>query len=359
MKRDLHPTWNVLVTGRGLTGGILMGVFAVMWIFSLGFVRRSQRFELFYFTHLLYVAWLALSVAHAPRILMFSGVPIVGFVVEQVLRVRRRRPPSRVVSTWPLRSGVTRLEIERPPGFTFEAGDYVFVRIPAIARHEWHPFTISSAPEQPNVVLHVRSLGNWTSALRRRVEEKREGDEMVAFLDGPYGTPSADIFRSRFAVLIGAGIGVTPFASVLEDIVLRTSEDAAPTSLEKVHFFWLNRDPYSFEWFRDLLSRLEERDAKGLLDIHLCMTGARTGVTALGLELARAIQHAAGRTDVVTGLRTKTHMGHPDWDAMLRAIAERHAPAKVEVFFCGPRGLAKKLEPICHELGMRFHEERF
>ncbi len=27
------------------------------------------------------------------------------------------------------------------------AGDYVFINIPAIAKFEWHPFTISSAPE--------------------------------------------------------------------------------------------------------------------------------------------------------------------------------------------------------------------
>src|SRR4029077_18328304 len=138
----------------------------------------------------------------------------------------------------------------------------------------------------------------------------------------------------------------TPFASVLESIFLRE------TSLEKVHFFWLNRDAFSFEWFRGLLSRLEEADDRGLLDIHLCMTGARTGVTAFGLELAREIMHAAGRSDLVTGLRTKTHMGQPDWEKMLGGIAKQHAPDRVDVFFCGPHGLAKKLQPICQHLGM-------
>lgn len=126
-----------------------------------------------------------------------------------------------------------------------------------------------------------------------------------------------------------------------------------------MHFFWLNRDQYSFEWFRGLLSRLEREDTRALLDIHLCMTGARSGVTAFGLELARAVMHDAGRSDMITGLRTKTHVGHPDWEAMLRAIAERHAPAKVDVFFCGPHGLAAKLAPLCHRLGMTFREEQF
>jgi Ca2+-binding EF-hand superfamily protein/NAD(P)H-flavin reductase len=348
-------------TERGLTGGILLGVFAVMWIFSLGFIRRSARFELFYFTHLLYLAWLGLAIAHAPRFLVFAGVPILGFVVEQILRLRRRAPSSGTLSTWPLRSGVTRIEIAKPQGFTFNAGDYAFLRIPGIARHEWHPFTISSAPEQPTLTFHVRSLGNWTAALRRHAEAGRETAALQTFIDGPYGSPTQHIFASRVAVLIGAGIGVTPFASVLESVVLQSNAPTAErtSKLEWVHFFWLNRDAYSFEWFRALLSKLEELDKRHLLYIHLCMTGARTGVTAFGLELAREIMHASGRSDIITGLRTKTHMGHPDWDAMLGEIKRMHEGQKVDVFFCGPRGLAKKLRPLCEHMGMSFREERF
>jgi predicted ferric reductase/Ca2+-binding EF-hand superfamily protein len=347
---------GVFSTTRGLTGAVLTAVFAVMWAFAQGFVRRSKRFELFYFTHLLYVAWLALLALHGPRILVFSGIAIGLFVLEQLARARHRSREARVVRADALRSGVTRLELERPSGFAFRAGDYVFLRVPSVARHEWHPFTISSAPESPNLTFHVRSLGNWTSELRRRVEA---GDRpTVAFVDGPYGSPSAHIFEARFPVLIGAGIGVTPFASVLESLLARAG-DGKPGASEKVHFFWLNRDQYSFEWFRGLLSRLEARDARGLLDIHLCMTGGKSGVTALGLELSRAVMEASGRSDAITGLRTRTHLGAPDWEKLLGDIAKKHAPARVEVFFCGPHGLARTLAPLCHRLGMTFREEKF
>lgn len=50
-----------------------------------------------------------------------------------------------------LPSQVTHLVIRRPPNFDFHPGDYVFVRIPKIAKSEWHPFTISSAPEQEGI----------------------------------------------------------------------------------------------------------------------------------------------------------------------------------------------------------------
>jgi len=47
-----------------------------------------------------------------------------------------------------LPSKVTSLVIQKPTKFNFTPGDWVFVKIPQIAIFEWHPFTISSAPEQ-------------------------------------------------------------------------------------------------------------------------------------------------------------------------------------------------------------------
>jgi len=183
---------------------------------------------------------------------------------------------------------------------------------------------------------------------------------LTVHVDGPYGSPSAHIFSSRIAVLVGAGIGVTPFASVLESLVLRANgRSGRPSNLEKVYFFWLNRDQYSFEWFAALLADLEQIDRKGLLDIHLCMTGARAGATALGLELARDVMHASGRSDMITGLRTHTHFGRPDWEAMLGDVAARHPPEQVDVYFCGPPGLGAVLSPLCRKLGLSFREERF
>jgi NADPH oxidase 5 len=332
-----------------------------MWIFALALVRRSTKFELFYFTHLLYVAWFVFAIAHAPTFLFWAGVPLLGFAVEQLLRLSRRGKKTPLVAAEALRSGVTRLEFEKPSGWHHRAGDYVFLRIPEIAKHEWHPFTLSSAPENASLAVHVRTLGNWTTALRQRVEheEKAPGTgPLTIFVDGPYGSPSAHIETSRHAVFIGAGIGVTPFAAVLESIVRR--EDAAkPSKLEKVHFFWLNKDQYSFEWFAALLKDLEKIDEKALLDIHLVMTAGRTGATSLALEVAREILHAAGRSDIITGLRTHTHMGHPDWEKMLGAIKAQHAPSKVDVYFCGPVGLANKIRVVCQHLGMPFRREQF
>jgi ferredoxin-NADP reductase/Ca2+-binding EF-hand superfamily protein len=352
---------KLLTSRMGGTGAALIVVFAVMWVFSLSIVRRSRHFELFYFTHLLYLVWLVLLAIHDPGFLLLAGLPLIAFFAEQVWRRRRRGTSTQVTRSEALRSGVTRIEMVKPAGFVHHAGDYVFLKIPAVARHEWHPYTLSSAPENPALTVHIRALGNWSTAVRRVVESRAPGaPPLVAHLDGPHGTPSAHIFKARHVVLIGAGIGITPFASVLESLVLRENAGGERGhDLRKAHFFWLNRDQYSFEWFSRLLATLETQDRRGLLEVNIFMTGARGGATSVGLEVAREALMATGGPDVVTGLRTRTRSGHPDWEAELTRIAALHRPDPVLVFFCGPPGLAATLAPLCERLGLPFHEERF
>ena len=52
-----------------------------------------------------------------------------------------------------LPSGVTHLIISRPKYFKFKAGDYIHIQIPVISAIEYHPFTISSAPENEGKIL--------------------------------------------------------------------------------------------------------------------------------------------------------------------------------------------------------------
>jgi predicted ferric reductase len=197
--------------------------------------------------------------------------------------------------------------------------------------------------------------------VRRFAEARRSGhssDAIPAFIDGPYGAPSTDVFQSRRAVLIAGGIGVTPFASVLESIVLRAETETASTP-DRVDFVWLNRDQYSFEWFIDLLASLERLDRRGLVHVHVFMTDGRADAVSAAFDLARQASLGAGEPDLVTGLRFETHMGSPDWPALLGGIAREAGGERVDVYFCGPPGLARKIAPVCAEVGMSFQQERF
>lgn len=141
------------------------------------------------------------------------------------------------------------------------------------------------------------------------------GKPLVIYIDGPYGAPSSHIFRAQHAVLIGTGIGVTPFASILQSIMHRYwkarhecpkchyefSSEIPQTimHLRKVDFFWINRDQRSFEWFVNLLSQLEIEQAElggameRFLDMHMYITSAlqKNDMKAVSLQLALDLLH--------------------------------------------------------------------
>ncbi len=341
------------MTKGGYTGLALFVLFGVMWFFSRAAIRRSGKFELFHFSHLLYVGFFALLLWHGPVFWKWAAVPIVLFVIDRVAR-RRGRRESTVVKAGLLASRVSRLDIAQPPGFSFRAADYVFLRIPAISRHEWHPFTISSAPEQPGTFsVHIRSAGNWTNAIFDHLEKTPKCLPLKVEIDGPYGTPSANAFGAQHVVLIGAGIGVTPFASILQSMLLSEKADT-----RYVHFVWVNRDQRSFEWFAELLGKLHAR-YPDTLEVHIYMTGAKSDLHSGLAELALDLMYAKTNVDLLTGLRTRTQLGHPNWKELLTGFRQGSRAARTEVFFCGPDGLAQSLAPLCAELEMPFHVERF
>ncbi|XP_030377157.1 NADPH oxidase 5 isoform X2 [Scaptodrosophila lebanonensis] len=202
------------------------------------------------------------------------------------------------------------------------------------------------------------------------------------FIDGPYGAPSSHIFGAQHAVLIGTGIGVTPFASILQSIMHRywkvrhscprchfewASEiPKSVMNLRKVDFFWINRDQRSFEWFVNLLSQLEIEQAElggameRFLDMHMYITSAlqRTDMKAVGLQLALDLLHEKGKRDLITGLKTRTNAGRPNWDKVFKQL-QAQKKGKVTVFYCGPPQLAKTLRYKCDQYGFAFRKECF
>lgn len=60
-------------------------------------------------------------------------------------------------------------------GFKMEVGQYVFLNCPAISQLEWHPFTMTSAPEEDFFSVHIRSAGDWTDKLIDIMEKLPEG----------------------------------------------------------------------------------------------------------------------------------------------------------------------------------------
>ncbi|XP_036180906.1 NADPH oxidase 5 [Myotis myotis] len=417
--------WELLLTTRpgigwvhGLaspTGVALLLLLLLMFACSSSCIRRSGHFEVFYWTHLSYLPMWLLLILHGPNFWKWLLVPgILLFLEKAVGLAVSRMAALSIVEVNLLPSKVTHLLIKRPPLFNYRPGDYLYLNIPTIARYEWHPFTISSAPEQKDTIwLHIRSEGQWTNRLyesfkasdpvdcdakrlsrslrMRRSQRRPQVSEMPpenhqlcnikCYIDGPYGTPTRRIFASEHAVLIGAGIGITPFASILQSIMYRYQKrkhicpncqhcwmegiQDEDMKLHKVDFIWINRDQRSFEWFVSLLTKLEmdqaEEPQEGrFLELHMYMTSAlgKNDMKAIGLQMALDLVAKKEKKDSITGLQTRTQPGRPDWSKVFQKVAAEKK-GKVQVFFCGSPALAKVLRVHCEQFSFRFFQENF
>lgn len=169
-------------------------------------------------------------------------------------------------------------------------------------------------------------------------------------------------------MLVGAGIGVTPFASILKSIWYRSNYPQKKTKLHKVYFFWICRDFGSFEWFRSLLLAIEAQDIGHLIEIHTYLTAKIKPDDATNIM----INDANAEKDAITGLRAPTNFGRPNWDTVFKSIRSLHKPAEVGVctsfpfsvtdnppshpysnfqssVFCGPKPLGSTLHVKCNQ----------
>lgn len=380
------PTYFVFTTIAGLTGVIITLALILIITSSMEVIRRSY-FEVFWYTHHLFVIFFAGLVFHGAGFIVrrqvstdpphnftlckdrsddwgripecpipqFAGGPaqtwwwVIGpmilYICERLLRLIRymQRVQYRKIVMHP--SKVLELQLVKD-GFKMEVGQYVFLNCPVISQLEWHPFTMTCAPEEDAISIHIRSAGDWTDKLidiMQQLPEGAQGPKMG--VDGPFGTASEDVFDYEVSMLVGAGIGVTPFASILKSIWYKFKISNPKLRTRKIYFYWLCRETHAFEWFADLLQvlekEMEERGMGDFLTYKLFLTG-------WDQNLARhAWVHDDEDADVVTGLKQKTHFGRPVWDKEFEQVRKENPTSVVGTFLCGPEALAKVLEKKC------------
>lgn len=259
------------------------------------------------------------------------------------------------------------------PSMKYKAGQWLFLNVPSVSGYQWHPFTITSCPYDPYISVHIRQVGDFTRMLgdalgagpaQAKVYDNdpnglyevalQNGQQMPALrIDGPYGAPAEDVFENEIAVLIGTGIGVTPWAAILKNIWHLRNGPNAPTRLRRVEFIWVCKDTTSFEWFQVLLSSLEAQSQEAanqagmkgqeFLRIHTYLTQKLDIDTTNNIIL----NSVGGKVDPLTELKAKTQFGRPDFprmfDSMVQGIEnktylsglEGEVRTNVGVYFCG------------------------
>lgn len=287
------------------------------------------------------------------------------------------------------------------PSMKYKAGQWLFLQVPDVSSTQWHPFTITSCPFDSYLSVHVRQVGDFTRALGDALgcgpaQAKdlegldpngmyevalQNGQTMPSIrVDGPYGAPAEDVFENEIAVLIGTGIGVTPWASILKNIWHLRSSPNPPRRLRRVEFIWVCKDTSSFEWFQALLSSLEAQSASAavnersteFLRIHTYLTQRLDADTAANIYL-----NSVGQAlDPLTELRSRTNFGRPDFSRLFTAMRlglldqsymtglQSAATTEIGVYFCGPNTAAMQISDAAKaastkDIRFKFWKEHF
>lgn len=254
--------WRLLfLNSTGLTGHILVVVILLIVFTASIPAIRAMKHEVFYYTHKVFMVYIVTLAVHGtfcfiktddprrPCIAATSWIWILPgltlYTLETLyafVRARRFTYVSKVIQH---QSSVFEIQI-RKPSFSFIPGQYLFLNIPSVSLFQWHPFTITSAPEDTFLAVHIRIIGDWTREAAARfgiVDGKIVTPDVMprVYVDGPYGAPCQNFEDYEVVICVGAGIGQTPFSSVLRSIWYGVVHPSDSTVLRKVIYIGICR----------------------------------------------------------------------------------------------------------------------
>lgn len=312
------------------TAQLGLGAFLIVFATSLVIVRKRWRYETWYLVHLLTYVAIALAVPHqflegstfrdggaafwfwlALYVAAFGS--LIAFRVARPL-VRHRLHALTVAAVTTHADGSASIELAGKDVESLGAAPGQFFLWRFLDKERWsqsHPYSLSRVAPGAPVRLTVKPSGDGSAAL----VSVAVGTRVLA--EGPFGVFTAHSRTKPGAVLIAAGIGVTPVRALLDD------GDFASGPL-------------------DVVIRARSRAEAPLLD------EVEARVAALGASL-HLVEGARG-AGWASAARPAT------LDALVPDVAER------DVYICGPTAWANAVEADARAAGVparQIHREKF
>ena len=228
---------DYIASRPGWTGLTALGCFYLIGALSMPQVRQWSH-EIFQLTHLLMFPMIAMLIVHGtrgifqwPMLGYFLALPTLLVTVERVRRVLLgfKKIPAQFIMLDDETVEIT-MSISKISWLPYEAGQYILLQVPQISFFQWHPFTVSQVFEG-KARVHIKVDGDWTEKLK---DFAKEGKELTHVgIDGPFGVschvryginvaeayslqaPAQRFYDFDYTIVVGAGIGVTPFSGIL------------------------------------------------------------------------------------------------------------------------------------------------
>ncbi|XP_048607674.1 respiratory burst oxidase homolog protein A-like [Brassica napus] len=163
-----------------VTGTVMVILMTISFTLATSWLRRNNSetlpkplkkiigFNAFCYTHHLFVIVYTLLVIHGYYVYlikiwykkttwMYLMVPVVIYLSERLVGLL----PGKLLS----------LHMSRPDNFRYKSGQYMYLKCSEVSSLEWHPFSITSAPGDDYLSVHIRGLGDWTNKLRSKFSE--------------------------------------------------------------------------------------------------------------------------------------------------------------------------------------------
>ncbi|KAH9705753.1 respiratory burst oxidase [Citrus sinensis] len=382
--------WHFVKSVEGVTGIVMVVLMAIAFTLATPWFRRNKLnlpkplkkltgFNAFWYSHHLFVIVYTLLIVHGQYLYltkkwykkttwMYLAIPICLYATERLIRALRssiKAVSIQKVAVYP--GNVLALHMSKPDRFRYKSGQYMFVNCAAVSPFEWHPFSITSAPDDDYLSVHIRTLGDWTRQLRTVFSEVCYFPRVL--IDGPYGAPAQDYKEYEVVLLVGLGIGATPMISIVKDIVnnMKAIEEEEENDLENAYFYWVTREQGSFDWFKGVMNEVAELDHNNVIELHnYCTSVYEEGDARSALiAMLQSLNHAKNGVDVVSGTRVKSHFAKPNWRNVYKRVALNHPDSRVGVFYCGAPALTKELRHLALDFSHKtstkfdFHKENF
>jgi len=201
----------------------------------------------------------------------------------------------------------------------YQVGQYIFLNFPTISITEWHPYSVSSGPDERTVEVHIKALGDHTRDL---VEQAKNKGSLWVRSDGPYGNHRINYRRFHVLVLVAGGIGVTPVMGFVKDVFLYGNRGPKATVrhsvLQKVIMVWTVQTYEQFLWFGE--------------ELKACLQTSQQSKDLPPFELRVHITKDCG--DIQDPF---IFQGRPSMDDFFGEIAAKYQGKASCVFTCGPR----------------------
>jgi len=300
-----EAAWGTGYGGFGLTGEFIVISMFIIYCGAHEKVKRAH-YETFWNSHHFFIIFFAVLYFHGAVFWMWGIVTTLPYAIDRfVVRIlfRGTRPFALGrVFFWgkPGRPDVVTLQFENSLSdkgvkpMKYMEGHYLYLQCPHVEGRnkllpQWHPFTISSAPDEGVLEVNIRvspSEHSWTYKMSRYLmlfdphqtgavefSDRNAANGGVTFgkvlgpdgkpffhVDGPHGAPSQHVFCYNTAMIVGAGIGVTPCSSIMRGVINYRWKKGYPPNT--IYFFWVARlsDLVYFKWLLVMLPELKANE---------------------------------------------------------------------------------------------------